>query len=218
MPLGVLAHYKAIIWYTGNDLVRASPGQPGGTGNSKLAGRRGASPSATTSTTAARVLVTGQQALQGAWVQFLYNPLGDAAEPVLRVEPDAGRATRTTRRARTQLHHRLQRLHPVLPGRLARRSRCDGDTLDARGARLAWACRSTAFTLNGADSADNQDHARRSLTTSSLLPADEFPQFTSDAAIRFDRPPAFDPPTGTQYVSTQHPATRATSGCAARST
>ena len=35
-PLGVLSHYKSVIWYTGNDLYVREPGQPGGTGNSKL--------------------------------------------------------------------------------------------------------------------------------------------------------------------------------------
>ena len=35
-PLGVLSHYKAVIWYTGDDLYVREPAQPGGTGNSKL--------------------------------------------------------------------------------------------------------------------------------------------------------------------------------------
>ena len=35
-PLGVLSHYKAIVWYTGDDIITREQGQPGGTA-SKLA-------------------------------------------------------------------------------------------------------------------------------------------------------------------------------------
>ena len=36
-PLGVLSHYDAVIWYTGDDYVTRRPGQPGGTGTARLA-------------------------------------------------------------------------------------------------------------------------------------------------------------------------------------
>ena len=73
-PIGVLSHYKAVIWYTADDLYVREPNQPGGTGNSKLMDDE---------VIAIRdyindhgsVLVTGQQALTGAWLQLLYNPL-----------------------------------------------------------------------------------------------------------------------------------------------
>ena len=35
--LGVLGHYDAVVWYTGNDLLTREPGQPGGTGAATLA-------------------------------------------------------------------------------------------------------------------------------------------------------------------------------------
>ncbi len=35
--LGVLGHYRAVVWYTGNDLLTREPGQPAGTGASTLA-------------------------------------------------------------------------------------------------------------------------------------------------------------------------------------
>jgi hypothetical protein len=41
-------------------------------------------------------------------------------------------------------------------------------------------------TLNGGDSADNQDHTAAFVPTSSFLPADEFPQFASSAALTWD--------------------------------
>ena len=34
--LGVLSHYKAVIWYTGDDYVTRRPGQPGGTGTAQF--------------------------------------------------------------------------------------------------------------------------------------------------------------------------------------
>ena len=59
---------------------------------------------------------------------------------------------------------------------------------------------STAFALNGADSAANQDNVYSFLTTSSILKPDTYPQFKADKAVTLDRPAAFDPPTGTGYV------------------
>ena len=35
--LGVLSHYKAVIWYTGDDYLTRRPGQPPGTGTARLA-------------------------------------------------------------------------------------------------------------------------------------------------------------------------------------
>jgi hypothetical protein len=35
--LGVLGHYDAVIWYTGDDLLTRQPGQPGGTSTARLA-------------------------------------------------------------------------------------------------------------------------------------------------------------------------------------
>jgi hypothetical protein len=36
-PLGVLSHYDAVIWYTGDDYLTRKPGQPAGTGTARLA-------------------------------------------------------------------------------------------------------------------------------------------------------------------------------------
>ena len=35
--LGVLSHYDAVLWYTGDDLLVRQPGQPGGTSTARLA-------------------------------------------------------------------------------------------------------------------------------------------------------------------------------------
>ena len=78
--LGVLSHYKAVVWYTGEDLYTREPGQPGGTGVSKLLddeilerprlpqrGREGAH--------------QRQVRPAGRWDGFLYNPLGSPPGP-----------------------------------------------------------------------------------------------------------------------------------------
>ena len=64
----------------------------------------------------------------------------------------------------------------------------------------------TGFTgdLNAAGSAANQDHNALLLTTSSFLPADEFPQFASKAPLDWDIPGGpFDPRTGAWYAYSQ---------------
>ena len=73
-PLGVLSHYKAVIWYTGDDLYTRAPGQPGATGVAKLLDDEVLA-TRDYMNDGGNVLVTGQNALQGAWDQFLFNPL-----------------------------------------------------------------------------------------------------------------------------------------------
>jgi hypothetical protein len=56
--------------------------------------------------------------------------------------------------------------------------------------------------LNAAGSAGNQDHTGAFLSTSSFLPADEFPQFASEAPVDWDTPGAapYDPYDGDWYL------------------
>ena len=69
------SHYKAVIWETGDDLYTREPGQPGGTGVSKLLDEEIIA-ARDYMNDGGKVLVAGKTALQGAWDQFLYNPLG----------------------------------------------------------------------------------------------------------------------------------------------
>ena len=72
-PLGVLSHYDAVVWYTGDDVYVREPGQPANTGTSRVFGE---------TILAARdylndggkLLVSGQQALLGAWAQLVFDP------------------------------------------------------------------------------------------------------------------------------------------------
>jgi hypothetical protein len=84
--LGVLSHYRAVVWYTGDDVIVRGPDQTRDPDDPTLASGR------TTGTEklfddeilatrdfmneGGKLLVTGQYALEGSWEQQLYNPLG----------------------------------------------------------------------------------------------------------------------------------------------
>ncbi len=213
--LGTLSHYKAIVWYTGDDNITRAPGQPGGTGTTRilddqiLAVRDYLNEGG-------KVLVTGQNALQGAWDGFLFNPLG----PTPPNPACPGNVTNGNGNADDPVDVGGNPLQPEncvavsndflqyylgaylnIPTPVG-----DPDSLPLVGAGTPFG--TLPFTLNGADSAKNQGTAdalspgniKSFLTTSSILKPDVYPQFTSKKAIGFDRPPAFSPPTGANYV------------------
>ena len=123
-PLGVLSHYKSIIWYTADDLYVREPTQPGGTGNSKLMDDEVIAVRDYLNDGGA-ALVTGQQALVGAWLQLALQPAqGQTPAPVVQEQQLDGPEQRgQPGRADDELHHRLQRLRPVLPRRVDQRDR-----------------------------------------------------------------------------------------------
>jgi hypothetical protein len=62
----------------------------------------------------------------------------------------------------------------------------------------------TSFGFNGEDSAQNQNHSASFPTTSGRLDPAQFPQFTSWAAAKYDRPGGpFAPHTGDYYAYSQ---------------
>ncbi len=198
--LGVLSHYKAVVWYTGDDLYVRQPGQPGGTGTSKLLDDEVLA-TRDYLNDGGHLLVNGKLALQGGWDQFLFNPLealadapfcnsnqatgnGDADDPPGQPENCIG------------VSNDFQQywLGAYLPITTA------ASVEDAAALPFKTADGSIAFTLNGEDSAKNQDTSYSLLTTSSILPKATYPQFSSDPQVQLDRPPSFDPPEGTKYA------------------
>ena len=143
-----------------------------------------------------KLLVAGKYALQGAWDQFLFNPLGDPAEPFCKSQPDAGQgegrpagpAVNCLAVSNDFLQYWLGAYLPIGGGgRTRRRQRpCRSRRSARRSAR--WRSRSTARTR-----ANNQDNVLLVPDDVELPAADEFPQFASDAAIKFDRPAAVRP-------------------------
>lgn len=189
--LGVLGHYDAVVWESGDDIIPRADGQPGGTTDDyslavELSVRDYLNEGG-------KVLVAGK-----------YNRYAEAADGVYYYNPFDGECTTYGR-------------YPCLPlfndfmqywlGAFSYVS--DGGT-DPNGNPYPVAGTAGAFDgfeglLNVKGSAQNQDHTASFLTTSSFLPPEEFPQFTSSAAADWLRPGGapYDPRTGAWYVYSQ---------------
>ncbi|HEY5877747.1 MAG TPA: M14 family zinc carboxypeptidase [Nakamurella sp.] len=191
-PLGVLAHYKAVVWETGNDIILRSPGQVGGTAakvalDIELAVRDYLNEGG-------KLLATGKyhQFAQAANGAYWYNPF---------TPPEC-----TT----PQVYPCLPLLNDFQQYWLGAYVNIDnGGTDPDSGQPYGLTGDVEEFagftgTLNAPDSAENQDHTALLLTTSSFLPPDQFPQFTSKAELEWDIPGGpFDPRTGDWYVYSQ---------------
>jgi hypothetical protein len=78
----------------------------------------------------------------------------------------------------------------------------DGSVFDVNGIDDPFA--GASWAMNGPESANNQNATSSFISTSGILPADEFPQFESWPSARWDKPGgAFDPHSGEQYVYSQ---------------
>ncbi len=214
--LGVLSHYTSVIFYTGDDLYTRAPDQPGGTGSTKLLDDEIVAVRDYLNE-GGKALVTGQNALQGASDGFLYNPLGptppnpvcpgnvtngngNADDPV----DDLGNTVQVENCVAISNDFLQYWLGAYLPIPTPVGA---PDTLGFLGAGSPFGA--TAFGLNGLDSAGNQGWAGNGdsilsfLTTSSILKPAEYPQFATSQAIKLDRPAAFSPTSGTNYVYSQ---------------
>jgi Zinc carboxypeptidase/Immune inhibitor A-like, MAM domain len=198
--LGVLKHYKAVVWYTGDDQLVREPGQPGGTGTAKVFDDEVIA-TRDFMNEGGKLLVTGKFALYGAWNQYLYNPLGPTPpKPFCASNFQTGQGALADDPPGQNYNCVIVSndfnqywLGAYLPISLSTNTQMLETPLLG----------SAQFGLNGTDSAGNQNNLYSLLTTSSILPADQYPQFKSEQAIKVDGPPAFDPPTGSQYVYSQ---------------
>ncbi len=190
-PLGVLGHYKAVVWETGNDAITRAVGQPGGTAaklslDVELAVRSYLNEGG-------KLLYTGKNAglASGADGLYFYEPDVPAQpECTVRTQPPC------LPLANDFLQYYLGAFSYVDNGG----SDSNGDAYPVKGA--AGTFNGFVSPLNGGDSANNQDHTASFLTTSSFLPKAQFPQFSSSAPIKWDRPGGapFDPKTGAWYA------------------
>jgi len=161
---GVLGHYKAVIWYTGVDDYVRDPGQT--TGVSKvfddqiIAVRDYLNEGG-------KVLVAGQRALQGAWSQYSYNPLGRV--PAAPQCSNTGNAT-------GQLENCVQVSDDFLQywmGATSRANVATTETTVAARTITGQAPFSAAFTLAA------QAYLPGFRPTSAALPPAQFPWFAS---------------------------------------
>jgi hypothetical protein len=201
--LGVLSHYDAVLWYTGDDLVVREPNQAGGT-SSRLAlqelyevrefmnagGRaayvgKNAGSAATTAVTQYYDPFENRDCAvtptsQAPFCRPLYGS-GDGVNDVLEYWFGAG----------------LVNVGAGVDD--------EGNAFDVNGVDVPF--EGLNWSFNGVDSAQNQDGnlgPNSYITTSALQPVSQFPHHESWVSARYDRPGGpFDPHTGEWYVHSQ---------------
>ena len=190
--LGVLSHYDAVVWETGDDIVPRVTGQVPGTADKlaldlELTVRDYLNEGG-------KALVTGKynQFAQGADGDYWYNPFS----PPQCTTPAA--------------YPCLPLLNDFQQYWLGAYDYLDGAGTDDNGDPTPLLGDGGAFagfeaTWNGGNSANNQDHTAAFLTTSSFLPAEQFPQFASDAPVDWvdGIPSRFNPFSGDWLVESQ---------------
>ena len=199
--LGVLSHYDAVIWETGNDLVTRTAGRAGG--NADRLALDEMLEFRSYMNEGGKVLLAGDSAGQQYTMAQLYDPKGEIACNPLPAGTDPRRCLPLfgSFGGGDTTHDVLQY---YLGGyvAVANDGHVGGAAFDSVGvadpfAGLTWGLDDPIFAGNT---------VRRSsfLATSGILPVDQFKQFDSWAAARYDKPGGpFDPHTGTQYVYSQ---------------
>jgi hypothetical protein len=184
--LGVLSHYKAVIWYTGDDVITREPGMQPGTA-SRLANDEMLAVRSYLNE-GGRLLYTGKYAGYQFAFGYEFDPVANAP-----CNPDTD-ADGCLALSDDFLQYYLGAyLYNDDAGTTAK-----GTLYDVAGADDPFKALSWTF---GAPSANNQDHSASFIVTSGLLPAATYPQFTSTASAKYARPGGpFDPHTGQYYV------------------
>ena len=192
--LGVLGHYGAVIWYTGDDLLPREPGQPGGTGATTRANDEMLEVRSYLNE-GGKLLYTGQNAGFGAANAFDYNPLG--------TPPYCDNVDQTVDDGCLLLSNDFLQyyLGAYINNDDAGTDPDTGEPYPVDGTATPYEPPAT-WELNGGDSADNQGHTYSFITTSSLLKPDTYPQFLSDQAAEWRTGVSgpFEPHMGSQYV------------------
>jgi hypothetical protein len=199
--LGVLSHYDAVIWETGNDLVTRPAGVGGGNGDvlalDEILQFR------SYMNEGGKVLFAGDSAGQQYTMAQLYDPKGEIVCSPLPAGTDPRRCLPLfgSFGGGDTTHDVLQY---YLGGyvAVANDGHLGGSAFDSVGVDdpftdLTWGLDDPVFAGNT---------VRRSsfLATSGILPVDRFEQFDSWPAARYDKPGGpFDPHTGEHYVYSQ---------------
>ncbi len=198
--LGVLSHYDAVIWYTGNDVVTREPGWSPGNA-SRLANDLMLEARAYLNE-GGKLLYTGQRAgatENGAHGGQFYDPFEN--------QRCVGGPTSVFARCAfiADKNDFLQYyLGAFLMNFGAGVDPATGDLFPVDGVDDPYTGMSWEF--NGTDSAQNQAVASSFLTTSSILSEADYPQFASDAPAVWDSGAgggAFEPFDGTKYMYSQ---------------
>jgi hypothetical protein len=201
--LGVLGHYDAVIWYRGNDIHVREAGWPGGN-VSRLA---------VDETLEVRQYLNegGKLVYTGQWAGGTENGIGGNQfyDPVANQRCAGSPAPPPEVTARCLnwgdkndfLQYYLGAYLYVSDAGLD----ADGNPFPIVGVDQPFdGPPASAWTLGGANGADNQVHNASFLATSGILDPKTYPQFESWISAKWDRPGGpFDPHTGEFYVYSQ---------------
>ena len=199
--LGVLSHYDAVIWYTGDDIITRTAGWAGGN-----ASRRAMDQILEVRdflNEGGKVLYTGKYAgtQYSSNAEQLYDPT--AADEQCTADPDVTARCRLLGGSPSS-DHTNDMLQYWLGAYLAVDSAGNAEEglLDVLGVDTPFEGLDWGF--NGADSAGNQDHSNSFITTSGILDPQLYPQFESWVSARWDREGGpFEPHTGDAYAYSQ---------------
>ncbi|GLZ30068.1 zinc carboxypeptidase [Lentzea sp. NBRC 105346] len=198
--LGVLSHYKAVVWYTGDDVITREPGW--GAGNASSLAQTELFEVRDFLNEGGKVLYTGKYAghqyATGHGTQ-LYDPFenkqcSQLADRATRCRPLAGSGD--------NVNDVIEYWFGASIINEGTGQDENGDTFPVKGITDPYT--GLTWGLNGDGSANNQDHTASFLTTSGLLPVNQYPQFASNVAAAWDRPGGpFAPHTGEFYLYSQ---------------
>ncbi|HEX2045053.1 MAG TPA: M14 family zinc carboxypeptidase [Gaiellaceae bacterium] len=200
--LGVLSHYRAVVWYTGNDVVTRELGW--GPGNASRLAMDEMLHSREYVNEGGRVLLAGQN----AGMQFttalgtqLYDPT--AANAQCRANPAVlARCQALFGSPSSDLVNDVLEYWYGAYFLNAGAGVGEDNITDVLGSDTPFS--SLELVFNGADSAQNHGNANSFIATSGILPPDDYPQFRSWVSARYDRPGGpFEPHTGEQYAYSQ---------------
>jgi hypothetical protein len=194
-PLGILGHYRAIVWYTGDDRFTRDGHENERYGVSKLALDEVLSVRDYLNE-GGRLLYTGKYAGLQESSGLFYGTKGHPERPCRSDQPDVDCLPLSD-----DFHQYW----------LGAGLRLDGGGLDPAGhpgevAGLGGRLGDVRFPLTGGDGADNQEGGTAALLSiSQLLHPGRYPQFEShvEAAYRTGRPAPFEPFSGRWFVASQ---------------
>jgi hypothetical protein len=191
--LGVLSHYKAVIWYTGDDVLTREPGMVPGTA-SRLAQDTMLNVRSYLNE-GGRLLFTGKYAGFGFAFGYEFDPLFNRPCDGDPATFDFGQGHETCRPLFDDFlqYYLGAYIYADDAGTTPK-----GTLYGAQGTDTPFSSLSWTF---GSPSANNQDHSASFLPTSVFLPANQYPQFKSWRSARWIKSGGpFEPHTGTYYM------------------
>jgi hypothetical protein len=199
-PLGVLSHYDAVVWYTGNDNVTRSPNQPG---VADLEAHR--------TITAVRDFVNegGRVSIQGVNAGRQWDLVEYPQEGFPLSQCDGDLQTTDNGKCQPLSNDFAQYYLGAFLRSDAGGQSATGDIFPVQGTS-GGPFDGLTINLNGASSARNQGGdglgTGNFLVTSSILDPAEYPQFASEQAADWllSGGAPFDPHTGSKYMYSQN--------------